>query len=449
MRHLKFAFFSFLLVSFCSLQGADFYQIHQLAPDAKASFATDINQNGQVCGTIKPGNKKSTQLFIWDAITGLKINAIEPLSSPVINNQAQVGTTVLDKGWFWKGFKGLVWDSVQDNVSVYFPNAVVRDIADDGSVLLMDKFAKISKENPNAKLSLFQNGEYLTQPLEQLQQIDKLNQHSQVLGTIIQKDQNQMACPTLINLKTGISDNLIFDDNAYGYDVNDKGQVVGQFFDPVQKHWKGFCWDPVDGLTLLEDFLPYAMNNMGQIIGLDAQQNPAIWENGDIKNLNAISKQAPGDLWQSLIRVTGINDRGQIIGWGLVGSDHQAFILNPMEPDASSHESSPLEALDKPIEIDESSFNAVVSEGVVLVSFYATWCGHCKLMKPVLEAYAKEMQGKVLVAKAEGSVIGKHISTYNVRAAPTSILFKNGKEVKRVEGYVSLETFKRLLEPAL
>ena len=74
------------------------------------------------------------------------------------------------------------------------------------------------------------------------------------------------------------------------------------------------------------------------------------------------------------------------------------------------------------------------SEKPVLVDFYADWCGPCNAMAPVIEELAKELEGKVKVGKINVDENHDIAVEYNVMSIPTLIVFKNGKEEKRLVG---------------
>lgn len=70
----------------------------------------------------------------------------------------------------------------------------------------------------------------------------------------------------------------------------------------------------------------------------------------------------------------------------------------------------------------------------VLVYFYADWCGPCKMMAPVVEELAGELQGKAKVGKINVDENQDLAMEYNVMSIPTLIIFKEGKELKRFVG---------------
>ncbi|MBI4850011.1 MAG: thioredoxin [Nitrospirae bacterium] len=86
----------------------------------------------------------------------------------------------------------------------------------------------------------------------------------------------------------------------------------------------------------------------------------------------------------------------------------------------------------------DSSFNEVVLQAstLVMVDFWATWCGPCKIIAPVVEELAKEYAGKVTFAKVNTDENPDLASRYNIRGIPTLIFFKNGKMLEQVVGAV-------------
>ena len=74
------------------------------------------------------------------------------------------------------------------------------------------------------------------------------------------------------------------------------------------------------------------------------------------------------------------------------------------------------------------------SEKPVLVDFYADWCGPCKMMAPVVEELAGELQGKAKVGKINVDENQELAMEYNVMSIPTLVIFKEGKESKRFVG---------------
>jgi thioredoxin len=70
----------------------------------------------------------------------------------------------------------------------------------------------------------------------------------------------------------------------------------------------------------------------------------------------------------------------------------------------------------------------------VLVDFYATWCGPCQMMVPVLEQVNAQMNHQLQIVKIDTDKYPRLASQYQVQALPTLVLFKNGQPIDRVEG---------------
>lgn len=86
------------------------------------------------------------------------------------------------------------------------------------------------------------------------------------------------------------------------------------------------------------------------------------------------------------------------------------------------------------------------SEKPVLVDFYADWCGPCKMMAPIVEELARELDGKAKVGKINVDENSDIAVEYNVMSIPTLIIFKNGKEEKRLVGLRDKEELLNLLK---
>lgn len=87
-------------------------------------------------------------------------------------------------------------------------------------------------------------------------------------------------------------------------------------------------------------------------------------------------------------------------------------------------------------QISQDNFNREVleQEGVVVVDFFASWCGPCKMLSPVLEDTAKEMQS-VKIIKVDIDENGELAKKYQVQSVPTLKIFKDGVEVLTKVGF--------------
>ncbi len=94
----------------------------------------------------------------------------------------------------------------------------------------------------------------------------------------------------------------------------------------------------------------------------------------------------------------------------------------------------------KVIEASEKDFKDLVKEGKVLVDFNATWCGPCRMLKPILEEFSENTAVKVLsVDVDQNENLAKEFNIYSI---PCLIIFENGFEVKRNIGLLSSDDLK-------
>ncbi|MBQ1305573.1 MAG: thioredoxin [Erysipelotrichales bacterium] len=85
--------------------------------------------------------------------------------------------------------------------------------------------------------------------------------------------------------------------------------------------------------------------------------------------------------------------------------------------------------------IDSTTFDSVIHEGVTLVDFFATWCGPCKMMAPVLEQLSREMEGKAKIVKVDVDESEDLAVRFGIMSIPTMILFKDGNAVEMAVGF--------------
>jgi len=103
------------------------------------------------------------------------------------------------------------------------------------------------------------------------------------------------------------------------------------------------------------------------------------------------------------------------------------------------------------IAISDENFEAKVlkSDQLVLVDFWAEWCGPCKAIEPVLEEIADEYAGRLVIARLDTEAYQEKMMDYGVMGLPTLILFKDGEVVERVTGALSKEKLLSKIVPHL
>ncbi len=102
-------------------------------------------------------------------------------------------------------------------------------------------------------------------------------------------------------------------------------------------------------------------------------------------------------------------------------------------------------------EVNDKNFATEVlqSDLPVLVDFWATWCGPCKTIAPVVDELAKEYTGKLKIAKLNVDENPATPGQYGVRGIPTLILFKGGKVMEQIVGAVPKTRLVTMIEKAL
>ena len=95
------------------------------------------------------------------------------------------------------------------------------------------------------------------------------------------------------------------------------------------------------------------------------------------------------------------------------------------------------------------NFNEIInSEQLTLVDFFATWCGPCKTMHPVLKQLKEQMGDRLRILKIDVDKNEALSATYRVQAVPTLMLFRQGQLLWRQSGALSLSQLKEIVEKA-
>ncbi len=102
-------------------------------------------------------------------------------------------------------------------------------------------------------------------------------------------------------------------------------------------------------------------------------------------------------------------------------------------------------------EVNDADFEEQVlkSETPVLVDFWATWCGPCRALAPVVDQVAGEYSGKIKVMKMDVDRNNATPGRYGIRGIPALLLFKDGKVAEQIVGYVPKETIDKTIGKVL
>ncbi len=94
-----------------------------------------------------------------------------------------------------------------------------------------------------------------------------------------------------------------------------------------------------------------------------------------------------------------------------------------------------------------ADFKELISKGDVLVDFFATWCGPCKMLTPELEDLCEENKD-ITVVKVDVDKFGELAGDFHITVVPTLIVFKNGENKKVVSGYMDKDALLSLIKNA-
>jgi thioredoxin 1 len=110
---------------------------------------------------------------------------------------------------------------------------------------------------------------------------------------------------------------------------------------------------------------------------------------------------------------------------------------------------SPENESDKLVLLNDKNFSKQIDRGIVLVDFWAPWCGPCKMIAPVVSELAEQFEGKARIGKLNVDENKVTAAEYGVRSIPTLILFKDGEPVKQFVGVKPKSAFAKAIEAHL
>jgi thioredoxin 1 len=104
-----------------------------------------------------------------------------------------------------------------------------------------------------------------------------------------------------------------------------------------------------------------------------------------------------------------------------------------------------------PITVTDGNFAEVIEEGqgLVIVDFWAAWCGPCRMVAPIIEQLAGEYAGKLQVGKVDVDANQQISTKYNIRSIPSILFFKDGQHVDTVVGAVPKAMLERKIQEHL
>lgn len=99
--------------------------------------------------------------------------------------------------------------------------------------------------------------------------------------------------------------------------------------------------------------------------------------------------------------------------------------------------------------VESNEFKSEIESGITVVDFFATWCGPCKMLAPVLEGLSGEMEGKAKFIKVDIDQSLELASEFQISSVPTMVIFKDGKKIEQLVGFLPKEKIQQAVEANL
>ena len=107
--------------------------------------------------------------------------------------------------------------------------------------------------------------------------------------------------------------------------------------------------------------------------------------------------------------------------------------------------------MSKPLKVDSQNWDQEIlkAEGLVMVDFWAVWCGPCQMVAPIVEELAQEYQGRLRVFKVNTDENPEVAGRYQIMGIPTLMFFRGGKPVDKIVGAAAKKQFKDKIDALL